>query len=196
MLVLDVQTMARPKSDDKRNSILAAATRVIATHGLGASTALIAQEAGVASGTLFTYFATKTDLLNQLYLELKTEMASGALAGVSSQADVWAQMETMWVRWMNWAVAGPDKRRALAQLMVSDEITEDAVRKGHEIMRDTARLMDRCRQDGPMKSVPLDLVSGLMSALADTTIDFMLSQPHQADEHCKTAFAALKRMVG
>jgi len=29
----------------------------------------------------FTYFETKTDLFNQLYLELKIEMASAALGG-------------------------------------------------------------------------------------------------------------------
>jgi DNA-binding transcriptional regulator YbjK len=36
--------MARPRSEDKRNAIVAAATRVIVTHGLSAPTALIAQE--------------------------------------------------------------------------------------------------------------------------------------------------------
>ena len=49
-----------------------AATRFIVTHGLSAPTAGIAKEAGVANGSLFTYFETKTDLFNQLYLELKT----------------------------------------------------------------------------------------------------------------------------
>ena len=58
---------------------MAAATRVIAAEGLGAATAAIAQEAGVSNGSLFTYFETKADLLNHLYLELKTEMAAAAL---------------------------------------------------------------------------------------------------------------------
>lgn len=80
--------MERPKSDDKRSTILEAATRVIATQGLGASTASIAKEAGVASGTLFVYFATKSDLINQLYLELKTEMASGAVGGLYPDTEV------------------------------------------------------------------------------------------------------------
>jgi|GraSoi2013_100cm_1033763.scaffolds.fasta_scaffold104262_2 AcrR family transcriptional regulator len=70
------KSMARPRSEDKRNAIIAAATRVIVTQGLSAPTALIAQEAGVSNGSLFTYFETKTDLFNQLYLELKAGMAS------------------------------------------------------------------------------------------------------------------------
>jgi AcrR family transcriptional regulator len=70
--------MSRPKSDEKRSAILDAATRIIVTQGLSAPTAGIAKEAGVANGSLFTYFETKTDLFNQLYLELKIEMASAA----------------------------------------------------------------------------------------------------------------------
>src|SRR4029077_2176532 len=37
---------------------------------------------GVANGSLFTYFETKADLFNQLYLELKGGMASAALDGL------------------------------------------------------------------------------------------------------------------
>ena len=71
--------MPRPRSDVKRSAILEAATRIIVTQGLSASTAGIAKEAGVANGSLFTYFETKTDLFNQLYLEIKTEIASAIL---------------------------------------------------------------------------------------------------------------------
>jgi len=55
--------MARPKSDDKRNAILAAAIEVVAEQGLAAPTAKIAKLAGVAEGSLFTYFATQDELL-------------------------------------------------------------------------------------------------------------------------------------
>jgi AcrR family transcriptional regulator len=71
--------MPRPKSDKKRNAILKAATGIIVTQGLSAPTAGIAKEAGIANGSLFTYFETKADLFNQLYLELKIEMASAAM---------------------------------------------------------------------------------------------------------------------
>lgn len=63
--------MARPKSEDKKQALLEAATAAFAQSGIAASTALIARNAGVAEGTLFRYFATKDDLLNALYLHLK-----------------------------------------------------------------------------------------------------------------------------
>ena len=79
--------MPRPKSDEKRNAILEAATRVIVSQGLSAPTAGIAKEAGIANGSLFTYFATKAGLFNHLYLALKAEMASAALKGPPEDAE-------------------------------------------------------------------------------------------------------------
>jgi AcrR family transcriptional regulator len=67
--------MARVKSHEKRAAILrGAAAHEIVKSRLGAPTAKIARRAGVAAGTLFTYFATKEELLNELYLDLKGEV--------------------------------------------------------------------------------------------------------------------------
>lgn len=56
--------MARPLSEDKHNAILAAAAEAVAALGMSAPTARIAAGAGVAEGTLFTYFPTKDVLFN------------------------------------------------------------------------------------------------------------------------------------
>lgn len=64
--------MARPKSEDKRNAILDAATRLFAERGLAAApTSEISNWAGVAEGTLFTYFRPKDDLINSLYRKIQ-----------------------------------------------------------------------------------------------------------------------------
>ncbi|GGA40695.1 hypothetical protein GCM10010917_27430 [Paenibacillus physcomitrellae] len=42
--------------------------------GASASTIKIAKKAGVAEGILFVYFPTKDDLLNQLFLDLKSDL--------------------------------------------------------------------------------------------------------------------------
>ncbi len=72
--------MAQTKKTDRRNAILVAATKLIAVQGLGAPTAKIAKAAGIADGSLFTYFPDKDDLLNQLYVELKMELREAVLA--------------------------------------------------------------------------------------------------------------------
>src|SRR5882724_1901818 len=102
--------MARPRSEDKRNAILEAATGVIALEGVSAPTAKIAKIAGVAEGTLFTYFNNKDELLNELYVQLKAElrevMATEALKTTKS-AKIAAQHA--WTRYLSWGVANPHK---------------------------------------------------------------------------------------
>ncbi|ELF6582189.1 helix-turn-helix transcriptional regulator [Salmonella enterica] len=65
--------MARPKSEDKKQALLEAATQAIAQSGIAASTAAIARNAGVAEGTLFRYFATKETekLADDMFPELR-----------------------------------------------------------------------------------------------------------------------------
>jgi AcrR family transcriptional regulator len=187
--------MPRPRSDDKRAAIMSAAARVIASAGLGAATAVIAKEAGVSNGSLFTYFDTKADLLNQLYLELKTDMAAAALGGLPAGGDAREQMLRMWSGWLRWATACPENRRALAQLEVSDEITAATHQAASQAMTGIAGIMQRSRQDGPMRDAPLAFVAALASALADTTIDFIIRDPDNADAHGRTGFDALWRMI-
>jgi AcrR family transcriptional regulator len=187
--------MARPKDEEKRNAIMAAATRVILTRGLSAPTATIAQEAGIANGSLFTYFETKADLFNQLYLELKAGMASAALEGLPARAGLREQLSRVWSNWMVWAVSNPDKRRALAQLAVSDEITPASRAAARETMTGIGELLERVRANGPLRNAPMGFIVAIMNSLADATMDFMIQDPSNADKHCKVGFDALWRVV-
>jgi len=187
--------MARPKSDDKRSAIMAAATRIIAAHGLGAPTATIAKEAGVSNGSLFTYFATKDDLLNQLYVALKAEMGTAALDGLPTGGDSRGQLLHLWSHWLRWATSRPEKRRTLALLDLADAITAESHQTASDALAGLRTLLERSRAHGPLRAAPLAFVVALMSALADATIDFMIRDPANADKHCLAAFEALWRMV-
>src|ERR1700678_3494778 len=187
--------MARPRSEDKRNALMAAGTRVIVTQGLSASTAMIAQEAGVSNGSLFTYFETKTDLFNELYLELKSGMAAAALEGLPANAKLRHQFFHIWSNWMHWALANPDKRRALAQLAISDEITPASRAAGHKTMASIGKLVEKSRANGPMRDAPIGFVSAIMNSVAEATMDFMVQDPTSADKHCKAGFDAIWRAI-
>jgi AcrR family transcriptional regulator len=188
--------VARPKSKDKRNALMAAATRVIVAQGLSAPTAVIAREAGVSNGSLFTYFDTKADLFNQLYLELKTGMATASLEGLPVKAPLREQFSRMWSNWMRWATSNPGKRRALALLDVSDDIAQETRAASHQAMAEVAGMLERARARGPMRDAPMGFVVAIMNSVAEATMDFMVIDPANADEHCRVGFAALWRILG
>jgi AcrR family transcriptional regulator len=187
--------MPRLKSDEKRSAILAAATYLIVAQGLGAPTMGIAKEAGISNGSLFTYFPTKADLFNQLYLELKREMAAAAMEDVRANEFLREHFFLVWRNWTNWAVAFPEKRRVLAQLGVSDAITPETHAAAHKVMRPLGEVMERCRVAGPMSKVPMNFYSRLVNAVAEGTMDFMSQDPKNAKKHCKAGFDAVWRMV-
>src|ERR1700683_2320264 len=169
--------MARPKSEDKRDALMAAATRAIAAQGLSAPTAVIAREAGVANGSLFTYFETKADLFSQLYLELKTGMAAASLEGIPVEASVREQYSCAWSNWMRWGTSNPGKRRARALLGAYGDITPKPGAAADRSMAKFGGMLDRARSRGPMRDAPMEFVVAAVDSLAETTMDFMARDP-------------------
>lgn len=187
--------MARPRSEEKRDAIIAASIRIIAEQGISAPTAMIAREAGVSNGALFTYFNTKADLLNQLYIVLKTELAEATAKGLPAEADMHAQLFHLWTAWINWSIAWPLKRRALAQLAVSHDITEESQLAVSRLYAEVAALLDRSRTNGALRDAPLMFVASLVIALVDATVGHITRNPANGDADAAAGFAALLRML-
>jgi AcrR family transcriptional regulator len=189
--------MARPRSEDRRNAILSAAARVIASQGLAAAaTAVIAKEAGVSNGSVFVYFDTKAALLNELYLTLKGEMMAAAAAGLDAGGgEPREQVRRMWAQWLRWATGSPHKRRALAQLEVADDITAESRQSAHAAFSDIADLVSRSRANGPMREVPLGFVLALATSIAGATIDAVLREPAEAEAYSSAGFDAVWRVI-
>ena len=143
--------MARPLSEDKRNAILNAATQAVAALGIGASTAGIAKGAGVAEGSLFTYFSTKDELLNQLYLHLKSEFRMMLITGYPGDADVKERCRHLWDRSIDWGAASPAKRKAMRQLAVSGKITGATRKAGAEGFRDMEAMLNEGFDTGVLR---------------------------------------------
>ncbi|WP_213881866.1 TetR/AcrR family transcriptional regulator [Pseudomonas sp. dw_358] len=188
--------MARPRSDEKRNAILAAATRIISAQGLSAPTAAIAKAAGVSNGALFTYFETKSDLLNALYLHLKAELAKSTMITVAPHEDVHEQLRSVWDQWLHWAISHPHERKAIACLAVCEDLTPATREAASQAFSEVAGLLDRVRANGSMRDTPLLFVGSLVMALMDATTQYMADDKAHASVHLRTGFEALWRMLG
>jgi AcrR family transcriptional regulator len=180
--------MARPRSDDKRNAILAAAVEVIAEQGLGAPTARIAKLARVAEGTLFTYFSNKDELLNQLYLELKLEMRDVMLAAYPRSKSVKERVRHIWQRYVDWGVGHPHQRKALAQLAVSERISGKTRTAAEQAMGELGTILDESIAAGMLHDYPRDFVAAVLGSLAETSIAFMAREPAQAQRYSALGF--------
>src|SRR5580700_8850323 len=187
--------MARPRSEDKQDAIVEAATEAVAVFGVSAPTVKIAKDAGVAEGTLFTYFPSKDELLNQLYLELKMDLRDAMMTGYPAAKSVIDRSRHVWDRYIGWGSAHPLKRRAVRQLAVSDRITEECKKLVGDAFGEFNGMMRQCAAGGAMRHQPPSFVSAIMSAIADTTMDFIAREPAQAKRYTKAGFDAFWNAV-
>src|SRR5258707_5071899 len=146
--------MARIRSPEKRTAILKAAVHEIAEVGLGAPTAKIARRAGVAAGTLFTYFANKEELLNELYVELKGEVYTRVNANFPHKGSLERRARHIWSSYLDWAIEFPEKRKVSVQLNVSDLITPETRTRIAEQRGTTDGTLSELGTRGALRGLP------------------------------------------
>jgi AcrR family transcriptional regulator len=182
--------VARPRSEDKRNAILDAATRAFAQRGLTAApTSEISKQAGIAEGTLFTYFKTKDDLINALYREIKVELADAMMSGFPRRKSVRIRLQHVWDGYVNWGVTNREKRRVLAQLQVSGVLSQGSIEAGSAPfveMQNTMR--DAIDRHILRADLPIDLIAKTMAALAEATMDLIVLKPALANKYRNSGF--------
>jgi AcrR family transcriptional regulator len=169
--------MARLKSLTKRSAILRAAVREIAQVGLGAPTAKIAGRAGVAAGTLFTYFPTKERLLNELYLELKGEAYARVNAKFPGKGSLERRARHLWSSYLDWAIEFPEKRKVSVQLNVSDVITRETREKIGAARGAVDQTLSELDRRVAQRGLPAGFAAATMTALQEATMEFVARQP-------------------
>lgn len=184
--------MARPRSEDKHAAILDAAVRVIAERGLSATpTSAISKAAGVAEGTLFTYFKTKDALVNALYLEIKREMAETMMASFPRHAAIRHQLQHVWDRYVEWGAAQPAKKLVMAQLHTSAHITAESRSVGSAPFAEIEQVCKASIANKVLRDYPVPFIWACMSSLAEATMACMVQDPEAAANYQSAGFEVL-----
>lgn len=184
--------MARPRSEEKQIALLEAATTVVATQGLGAPTSLIAKRAGVAEGTLFRYFPTKDDLLNELYIHVKRNLGEALKQKVNPTTQLDETIQFLWNSYIDWGIANPDAIKALNQLTVSDRITVETRTKVTELLPDIQATSRAFIAKSHLAELPTAFADSIFMALADTTMRFASFDPEQSEAYKAAGFKVLQ----
>jgi AcrR family transcriptional regulator len=182
--------VARPKSEDKRNAILDAATSVFAERGLTAApTSEISKQAGVAEGTLFTYFKTKEDLINALYREIKLEVADTMMSGFPRKKSVRTRLQHVWDSYVNWGVKNPNQRKVLAQLQVSGMLWKESIDAGSAPFIEMQNMIRGAIEQHILRAdLPSELISKMLGASAEATMDLIALKPAMANKYRSGGF--------
>lgn len=113
------------RSEERRRQLLESAAASFARHGYHRATAQgIADEAGVAAGTIYNYFQSKRDLLLALLQAVAVDSLPAALAHVEEAGpDEWL------TQLLRDRVAMLDRNRALLLAVAPEMITDEHLRQ-------------------------------------------------------------------
>ncbi|HCE2206646.1 TPA: TetR/AcrR family transcriptional regulator [Vibrio parahaemolyticus] len=148
---------------DKRDQILAAAEQLIAESGFqGLSMQKLANEAGVAAGTIYRYFSDKEHLLEEVRLNVAKRIASAVQAGVNDNMPLKERYRTMWLN--IWNLAGSNLN-AISNRVQYDSLPCTTRNKTWELERkmfaQVDRLFNQGKEEGVFKPLDNEVLSGL-----------------------------------
>lgn len=149
------------KKDDKRAALLQAALELFAEKGFhGATTALIAKKAGVASGTLFCYFSTKDDLIHELFLEVRAKFLE-AMEPLPKQMPIRERFIRTITRLLRFILANPKEFVFIEQYHFSPHFTtcEEGSLERNSPVRS---LLLQAREEQLFKNLPLLLLESMV----------------------------------
>lgn len=170
--------MARKRVADKQQAILDAAVEVFAERGFwDTPTSLISRTAGVADGTLFNYFKTKDDLISDVYLTIKHELADQLMEGMAAHQGFRDKLQHTWNEYVDWAVENPAKFDVLQQIGTSYELSEEVRAAGMEPFADLQALASQSIALGELKEYPVEYLGVVLEGLMVATIRHIVQHP-------------------
>ncbi|HEY5715379.1 MAG TPA: helix-turn-helix domain-containing protein [Psychromonas sp.] len=113
---------------DKRTTILQTAEKLLAERGFyGLSMKALADNAGVAAGTIYRYFENKEEMINQLHQYVKKEAAITMFNGLDEQLTEKEKYSLIWRNTFHSVLKNPQRMLAISMLCLRPCI------EGHEM---------------------------------------------------------------
>lgn len=188
------ERLARPKSDKKRKAILEAAVELFAERGIAhAPTSAISSRAGVAEGTLFTYFKTKDELLNELYREMRREI-DHEMADFPFSADVRTRLRFVWDRFLDLAERHPKRLKVQQQLRSSGRLLKDA-EAPNMVIRELLRTSTEGAEIGGLEGASAEYLVLMFRAQAEATAEFIAAHEEMRSESRELGFKLVWRAL-
>ncbi len=158
--------MKRPSPDAIRDKIRNGLVRVVARLGIGGtSIAAVAKEAGVSAGTIYLHFDDKPDLLQKVYLEIKTEFHTIMVAAATEPCSA-AMIRRMWRDMFAFTAAHPYDFLFIEYAGAAQVLNDAQARQVAGYQTEITAMLQRAIDDGTLAPLPVAMVTTLLVAPA------------------------------
>jgi AcrR family transcriptional regulator len=183
--------MVRELNAEKRERYLSAALKLFTTNGVqNTSTAEIAKAAGTASGTLFLYFPTKIQLINELILLISKQVSDHINGLLDPSLSVRDTFFTIWDGSIRWFLQNMDAFQYSQQVRDSGFITAETTIESGKYFSFYYETIQKGLAAGSIKPYPIDLIGGFLyqDIIAVMNHFRMQSDPGNVDEAVQQGF--------
>jgi len=166
---------------DKREQILSSALTLFVEFGFhGTPTSKIAKEAGVSNGTLFHYFATKEDLIKELYITIKNDLNQFLFSKITPEDGIEVIIKKVFIYFIYWALENREKNHYIQQVLFSSHISQISESVLMEQSQKHIQLIEEAKSTKIIKDLPTDLIYTLANSHLMGIYNYVVNLP--ADE--------------
>lgn len=188
--------MTRRQIPNKQKAILDAAINIFAERSFwNTPTSLISKTAGIADGTLFTYFKTKDELITEVYLEIKHDLGDYLMETSPVDSSFKEFFRHVWHGYIEWALHNPAKFAVLQQINSSFTLHEKVHIAGAESFHILQEMACKSIAEGELQPYPVDYLAIVMDGMIVTTIRFIVDNPDCREEAKHNGFEILWKGV-
>jgi len=173
--------MVRTLRPEKREAFLESALKLFVANGVqNTSTAEIAQEAGTAAGTLFLYFPTKQDLINELVLTIGKQQSDNIKSRLEPSLSARELFFTIWSGAVGWFLDHMEAYQYIQQVRDSGMVAESVVQESNKFFDFYYAAIQKGLQEGAIKPYPPDVIGGFLYYDIVAVVNILRAQPDPA----------------
>lgn len=169
--------------NEKEQNILDASLKLFVERGFhGTSTAEIAKTAGVATGTLFHYFKTKEELINNLYIYTKESMLNEINGHYDDKKTLKENLKALWLKFVYFSVNNPHKFQFILAFHCSPYITSFTKEELETRTEEMLGVYKRGIENQEIKEISFELAMDYFWGNVVFTVDHFGKYPEKRNE--------------
>ncbi|GMQ78304.1 MAG: TetR/AcrR family transcriptional regulator [Anaerolineae bacterium] len=152
---------------DKRAAILETTLDLISERGFhNTPMSLVAKESSVSTGSIYHYFASKDELIFELYKEIKLEMLRSTMKGFSEQLSIREGFLRLWFNFIEYHMYHP-RRTAFLEQFENSPYSEPSIQEAFtDEIAPFIKFVNQGIEEGVLKDLPLQVEAALTFGVA------------------------------
>jgi len=170
--------MVRKLAPEKRENFLNTALKLFVTHGVqNTSTAEIAKKAGTAAGTLFLYFPTKQDLINELVLQISRDQSDYIKTLIDRSLSVRDMFFTIWQGCIRWFLEHRDAFEYIQQVRDTRIVDKATIQESGKTFVYFYDAIQKGLDEAALKPYPLEVIGAFLYQDIVAVMNLIRTQP-------------------